>query len=658
MDPYSTRQGNWRFPGRATQPVWGLIAMLGFAPGVLAQELDFQTVRPLGLRRSLAQLREAESLGSPVQQTAAQISVPAPSPLVQELRTPPSEEGRPISNSRGTVQTADHLLPIPRSDAAIRPLTPAAAERNRTFVNDIIATDADLTLVEGRPIILRLRQAPFRMQIADPSIADYQLISEQEISLRGVKVGTTVLNLWFSDPAQAGEQQILSYLIRVFPDPEEGERLDVMYTALEAEINRNFPNSSVRLSRVANQVIVRGQAKDVEDASQIIRVISTAVHTLEDRAKEVNRIAREITAAKAYSNITSQGTYSVVDNSGAGWFGAASETMTASGLLRAAERALSEGDASSTNSPNSRVVNLLEIAGVHQVMLKVTVAEVNRSAARAIGADIAFGGDDAGFFSLLPLAIPGAGGNFFVNSGDFNLAINALKTLNLARSLAEPNLVTLNGQPANFQVGGQFPVPVVTGATNVGLQGVDFVPFGVQLMFIPVVTDKNRIRLQLRATVSTRDEAIGTNINGGNVAGLNSRNFMTTVELREGQTLAIAGLIQNNFGANSDRVPLIGDVPILGRLFSHDRNSYDEQELVVLVTPHLVGPLVEGCRLPVPGSDMFEPDDLEFFLGGRMTSGRAEDYRTPVRSDLAKMKAFRRVHRNYIIGQSGYSDGR
>jgi pilus assembly protein CpaC len=296
---------------------------------------------------------------------------------------------------------------------------------------------------------------------------------------------------------------------------------------------------------------------------------------------------------------------------------------------------------------------------VHQVLLKVTVAEVNRSAARAIGAELALGGDDVNFFSLLPVAIPGTGGNFFVNSGDFSLAINALKNLNLARSLAEPNLVTLNGQPANFQVGGQFPVPVVTGATNTGLQGVEFVPFGVQLRFVPTVTDKNRIRLQLQAVVSTRDESVGTTIGDNtNVAGLNTRNFLTTVELREGQTLAIAGLIQNNFGGTSNRVPLVGDVPILGRLFSSDNNSYDEQELIVLVTPHLVGPLAEGTALPLPGSDLFEPDDLEFFLGGRMTGGRAEDYRTPVRTDLEKMKAFRRAHRNYIIGQSGYSDGR
>jgi pilus assembly protein CpaC len=558
----------------------------------------------------------------------------------------PSTIERPLQELRGmsrdpadaqpapsapSVKPDSGLLIAPSLEQSLRSRTDAATQRNQLFVDDIVDTDSDLTLMVGRPVILRLKQAPFRIQIADDSIASYELITEQEISLQGKAIGTTVLNFWFSDPDSPGGQQVLSYLIRVFPDPEEGERLDAVYLVLEAEINRNFPNSSVRLSRIGNQVIVRGQAKDVEEAAQIIRIVSaSAPRQTPDAPYDPSRLYIDTSLA---------------------------EIAELGGVQDALNGA--NGTGVNANRVNSRVVNLLEIAGVHQVLLKVTVAEVNRSAARAIGAEVAFGGDDFNFFSLLPVTIPGAGGNLFVNSGDFELAINALKSLNLARSLAEPNLVTLNGQPANFQVGGQFPVPVVTGATNTGLQGVEFVPFGVQLSFVPVVTDKNRIRLQLQAIVSTRDESIGTTIGTDtNVAGLNSRNFQTTVELREGQTLAIAGLIQNNFGGRSDRVPFAGDIPVLGRLFSSDSNSFDEQELVVLVTPHLVGPMPAGVSLPVPGSDMYEPDDLEFFLGGRMTGGRAEDYRTPVRTDLEKMKAFRRAHRNYIIGQSGYSDGR
>jgi pilus assembly protein CpaC len=153
---------------------------------------------------------------------------------------------------------------------------------------------------------------------------------------------------------------------------------------------------------------------------------------------------------------------------------------------------------------DSRVINMLRVPGVQQVMLKVTVAEVNRSAARAIGASLSYTPSESlGLFSFAPPTGSGdqptastiAGGRVVINRGDFELAINALKQINLARSLAEPELTTLNGRPANFLVGGSFPVPQITGFTAAGLQGVEFVPFGVQLQFLPVITDKDRIRL-------------------------------------------------------------------------------------------------------------------------------------------------------------------
>jgi pilus assembly protein CpaC len=178
------------------------------------------------------------------------------------------------------------------------------------------------------------------------------------------------------------------------------------------------------------------------------------------------------------------------------------------------------------------------------------------------------------------------------------------------------------------------------------------------LNFTPTVTDHDRIRLNLQATVSTRDESTGAVIADSEVAGLNNRNFQTTVELREGQTIAIAGLVQSNLGGSTARVPVLGDIPILGRLFSSDSTSYDEQELIVLVTPYLVNPL-EATRepLPLPGSDYFEPDDFEFFLRGSLTGHIAEDFRTPARTDFDKIRAFRCLEQDLIIGQPGHSNG-
>jgi pilus assembly protein CpaC len=323
------------------------------------------------------------------------------------------------------------------------------------------------------------------------------------------------------------------------------------------------------------------------------------------------------------------------------------------------------------------VVNLLRVPGEQQVMLKVTVAEVNRAAARSIGVNFSIrnnagvtvfaqttgnilgsttGGTTAGGIT----SGVGSAANLIgvIDQGKIALAINALRTLDFARTLAEPNLTTLNGQPANFRAGGEFPVPVVTGFTAAGLQGVSFVPFGVQLSFTPFITDKDRVRLLVSADVSTKDLSSSANVNGTAVPGLNSRTFTTTVELREGQTLAVAGLIQTNFGADATRVPFFGDLPIIGRLAAFDRTSAGEQELVVLVTPELVHPLEPKECPPLPGSDVFEPGDLEFYLLGRLESRRSYDYRSPVRTDIHRMIRYRHCEQLFINGPSGHSDGK
>jgi pilus assembly protein CpaC len=148
------------------------------------------------------------------------------------------------------------------------------------------------------------------------------------------------------------------------------------------------------------------------------------------------------------------------------------------------------------------------------------------------------------------------------------------------------------------------------------------------------------------------------NVSGSQVpSNLNSRAFQTVVELREGQTLAVAGLIQNNLAAQSDRVPFFGDLPIIGRFGAFDRIQHGDQELVVLITPELVHPLEPKEMPPIPGSDLFEPGDLEFYLFGRLESRRTQDYRSPVRTDIHRMMRYRRCEDIYITGPHGSADG-
>ena len=130
---------------------------------------------------------------------------------------------------------------------------------------------------------------------------------------------------------------------------------------------------------------------------------------------------------------------------------------------------------------------------------------------------------------------------------------------------------------------------------------------------------------------------------------------MTTVELRDGQTLAVAGLLQTSYGATALRVPFFGDLPIVGRLFAQDVSSSSEQELVILVTPVLVHPYEPHQVPPLPGSDVFEPGDLEFYLLGRLESRRSYDYRTGVRTDIFRMARYRHCDDIFINGPHGYS---
>jgi len=229
--------------------------------------------------------------------------------------------------------------------------------------------------------------------------------------------------------------------------------------------------------------------------------------------------------------------------------------------------------------------------------------------------------------------------------------------MNFARSLAEPNLTTLDGKPANFLAGGSFPIPNSVILPGGAAQSVTYQNFGVSLQFVPYITDRDRIRLQLNASVST-PSATTTQVNGAAVPSqITQRQFNTTVELREGQTLTVAGLIQNNFSGTSNRVPLWGDLPIIGRTGGVDSVSSGEQELVVLVTPVLVHPL-EQCKAPaLPGNDVFEPGDIEFYLLGHLEGRRTQDYRASVRTDFARQERFCHCNDVYIIGPQGTTYG-
>lgn len=274
-----------------------------------------------------------------------------------------------------------------------------------------------------------------------------------------------------------------------------------------------------------------------------------------------------------------------------------------------------------------RVSNLMSVGGTQQVMLKVRFAEMQRSVSKNLG--VSLGAQNGGrnisgaqTGSLLggnvanPIA--SATGNrgalglgFTAGSVQFAVLLEALETKGVVRTLAEPNLTALSGQEARFLGGGEYPVPV---SSSDGVT-IEYKPFGVELNFTPTVVDGDIINLQLNAAVSSIDTTVTIEAGGFAINAFRRRETSTTVEMRDGESFAIAGLLQDDFRNLNNQLPWIGDVPILGALFRSSDYQRNQSELVIIITPHLVTP-TRGDVYALPTDRVRLPTEREFFLNG------------------------------------------
>lgn len=290
-----------------------------------------------------------------------------------------------------------------------------------------------------------------------------------------------------------------------------------------------------------------------------------------------------------------------------------------------------------------RVSNLMSVGGTQQVMLKVRFAEMQRSVSKALSSSLALSGPslqnnrsvrggtnttvgNGGIGSALNNAVPTINDNngaflfgFDAGGVEVGLLLEALESRGVVRSLAEPNLTALSGQQATFLAGGEYPVPV---AGDDGSITVEFKPFGVELNFTPRVVDGDIINLELLAAVSAIDPANSFSANGFEIAAFSRRETSTTVEMRDGESFAIAGLLSDDFTDLSGQVPWIGDVPVLGALFRSAEYARRQTELVIIVTPHLVSP-TRGQALALPTDRVRPPTEQDLFLFGRVAASSA-----------------------------------
>jgi pilus assembly protein CpaC len=274
-----------------------------------------------------------------------------------------------------------------------------------------------------------------------------------------------------------------------------------------------------------------------------------------------------------------------------------------------------------------KVLNLLQVGGNHQVMIEVRIAEMNRSLARRLGINLTvISGNDFGISQLGGLTsaefdatgvtstISSAVNALFQIQGGnmvWTAFIDALKTQGLVKILAEPNLVTLSGQEATFLAGGEVPILV---AQALGANSIVFKQFGVAVTFKPTVLSSEKISMQVTPEFSEVDDSRGT---VAGVPGFLTRRVSTVIELGDGQSFAIGGLIQDSVRESLSKYPFLGDVPVLGALFRSSQFEKNETELIIIVTPHLVKPL-NAQKHPLPTDDFVEPDDFTFYILGEL----------------------------------------
>lgn len=301
-----------------------------------------------------------------------------------------------------------------------------------------------------------------------------------------------------------------------------------------------------------------------------------------------------------------------------------------------------------------KVVNLISMGSSQQVMLEVRFAEVNRSTGKDIGVQLGankgsfegISGLGAGYARGTPGTVSTVTANgqttttisggtqsilgftaitdsfgifrkaFSLGGMSIDATLNALETRGLSKTLARPTLIALSGEKASFLAGGEFPVPVAQSGTANNAITVEFKPFGVSLAFTPTVLGDKTISMIVEPEVSAIDPSSSLTVGQITIPGLRTRRASTTLELRDGESFAIAGLLQRDFQTTINQVPLLGSIPIIGSLFRSSGFKKGETELLIVVTPHLVAPIQPG-QVRLPTDRVLDPREADTFLLGQ-----------------------------------------
>ncbi|MEX1096659.1 MAG: pilus assembly protein N-terminal domain-containing protein [Planctomycetales bacterium] len=430
----------------------------------------------------------------------------------------------------------------------------------------------DLEIIHRRSQLVVTRSNVVRMAIADPSIIDVVQYSPTEVAVIGLALGSTTLTVWFD-----GSAQPLIHDVTVIRDPSIEDQKRVDYGRLERKIAELFPNSKVYLIPLSQKIVVKGQARDAEEAAHILQIV---------RGEVINQLG------------SLAGPQPILQINDA--------------ALGADTNAINAWDLGS-----SLIVNMLEVPGESQIMVRVRIAELNRSQLRQMGVDwsVLFNSGRHLVSSSLG-GVPATLTGVFEN-GEINVLVNWLQSNGTAKILAEPVLTILSGHSGSFLSGGEFAVPTILGVNGAQGQTTTFRGFGTSIIVTPQLIDRDLIRMVIIPEFSQLNAA--NSVNG--IPGVDARRVQTTVQLREGQTIVIGGLLSRRTNTEVTRIPFLGEIPwVGGALFNTKRSTEDETELLILVSPEIVRPMDADEVPPVPGFEVTHPDDHSLYFRA-MTQG-------------------------------------
>lgn len=567
--------------------------------------------------------------GLPLTLIALMVSFGFAKPMLAQKLTPLSPQGELLPSVTAIKET-----PQPEW---------AEVQKRESLLDSASRTDEVLEIVVGRGRLLTLKHplaepdqpAPV-IAIGDPTVIDFEVLGAQQIRLTGQRIGVTDLSIITSS------DEPFTIEVHVVVD----------LAFLRARLRQLFPDASLRLSHLRQHVVVEGQARDAQQVARIIETIQVYLTTVQPST----------TGGAAVGSAVAPGEPPLP---GPGEVAPPTlEIIPEPGRPPAA-----------VTNQEPEVINMLEIPGPQQVLLKVQIAELNRTAMRELGASFLIqdgqtaigtnvsGGlpatrlsSDGGLMGLLDPVAVGTSAFAIFDQGQVNFFVDALQRNQVYKTLAEPTLVAMHGQEASFLAGGEFPVPVPQGGAATGAITVQYREYGVSLNFVPFILDGDTVRLAVAPEVSSIDFSLGIVQAGIQVPALNTRKTQTVVELQQGQTLAISGLLQVELDGRSDRIPGMGDLPYIGPFFRNNSMRRVEKELIVLVTPYLVAPLDAHQVAALPGAEVHEPDDHELYFEGNLESRSGRGYRSTTGETYSvEGEGSACIEREYLFGPSGYS---